>query len=128
MRDELMQQILERLFATPLDPQRAPEFRHENMALDMPQSGERISGRENLQAMQEAYPGGPPQTTQRRLTSSSDLWVLEGTADYQGRIYHVVAILEWREGKIAHETRYYADPLLAPSWRSHWIEKTGPCE
>ena len=90
----------------------------------MPQSGERILGRENFQAIQEAYPEGVPQTTLRRLTSSGDLLVLEGTSDYQGRIYHVIAILKFREGKIVHETHYYADPLLAPSWRSQWIEKT----
>ena len=128
MRDELMHKTIEKMFAEPLDPQREYEFRHEDVVIDMPQSGERIIGREQLKAMQESYPGGPPKTTLRRITGSSDLWVLEVTSNFQGRTYYVTAILEFREGKIAHETRYYADPLLAPSWRSQWVKKAESCE
>ncbi len=124
MRDEPIHQAIEKLFVEPLDLQREREFRHDDVVIDMPQSGERILGRENFQAIQGAYPGAFPITTVRRIIGSGNLWILEGTSTYQGRIYYVMAILEFREGKIAHETRYYVDPLLAPSWRSQWVEKT----
>jgi len=43
-------------------------------------------------------------------------------SDYDGRIYHVVMIVEFRDGKIVRETRYYADPFDAPEWRAQWVE------
>jgi len=89
--------------------------------LDMPQSGERIRGRDHMKAMQEAYPG-PPTITVRRVVGSGDVWVVEGRSDYGGRIYHIANILEFREGKIIRETRYYADPFEAPAWRAQWVE------
>ena len=89
--------------------------------IDMPQSGERIRGRANMKAMQDAYPG-PPTITIRRMVGTGDVWVVEGRSDYNGRIYHVANIIEFREGKIIRETRYYADPFEAPDWRTQWVE------
>ena len=74
-----------------------------------------------MKAMQEAYPG-PPTITMRRVVGSGDVWVVEGRSDYGGRIYHIANILEFREGKIIRETRYYADPFEAPAWRAQWVE------
>ena len=48
--------------------------------------------------------------------------MVEGRSDYDGRIYHIANILEFREGKIIRETRYYADPFEAPAWRAQWVE------
>jgi hypothetical protein len=48
--------------------------------------------------------------------------VIEARSDYSGRIYHMVNILEFRDGKISRETRYYADPFEAPAWRAQWVE------
>jgi hypothetical protein len=30
--------------------------------------------------------------------------------------------MEFRDGKVAHETQYFADPFDAPAWRSQWVE------
>jgi hypothetical protein len=30
--------------------------------------------------------------------------------------------MEFRDGKVAHETHYYADPFEPPEWRSQWVE------
>jgi hypothetical protein len=30
--------------------------------------------------------------------------------------------MEFREGKVAHETQYFADPFEAPVWRGPWRE------
>jgi hypothetical protein len=112
---------LEQYFKGKLDATKEYELRHEDVVIDMPQSGERIRGRDNLKAMQDAYPG-PPTITIRRIVGSGDVWVVEGRSDYGGRIYSVANIIEFREGKIIRETRYYADPFEAPAWRSQWVE------
>src|SRR5215470_19073899 len=113
--------VLERYLSGPLDAEQEYELRHEDVVIDMPQSGERIRGRDNLKAMQDAYPG-PPTITVRRIVGSGDVWVVEARSDYNGRIYHVANIIEFREGKIIRETRYYADPFEAPTWRAQWVE------
>jgi hypothetical protein len=28
---------------------------------------------------------------------------------------------EFRDGKVVYETQYFAEPFLAPAWRSGWI-------
>jgi hypothetical protein len=113
--------LLERYLAGLLDPEQEYALRREDVVIDMPQSGERIRGRDHMKAMQEAYPG-PPTITVRHIVGSGDVWVVEGRSDYSGRIYHVATIFEFREGKILRETRYYADPFEAPAWRAQWVE------
>ncbi len=116
--------LLERYLAGLLDSEQEYALRHEDVVIDMPQSGERIRGRDNMKAMQNAYPGSPTITI-RRMVGSGDVWVVEGRSDYSGRIYHLTNILEFREGKIIRETRYYADPFVAPAWRAQWVEPIG---
>jgi hypothetical protein len=47
----------------------------------------------------------------RREGGSGDVWWVEGVSDYGGKIYHGVGIIEFRDGKIWKETRYYAEPF-----------------
>jgi hypothetical protein len=98
------------------------ELRHPDFVMEMPQSGERIVGRENMRKMQESYPG-PPSIELRRVVGSGDVWVIEMRSDYDGRVYHAVGIVEFRGSKIVRETRYYADPFDAPEWRAEWVER-----
>jgi ketosteroid isomerase-like protein len=98
------------------------ELRHPDYIMEMPQSGERIRGRENMRLMQEHYPG-PPQIQLRRVVGAGDVWVVEARSNYDGRIYRAVDIVEFRDGKILRETRYYADPFEAPDWRAQWVER-----
>ena len=103
-----------------LSPAAADELRHPAYALDMPQSGERIQGSDTLRAFRDAYPS-PPTIQPRRLVGAGDLWVVEATRiDDSGRIY-VVAVIEFRDGKIWRDTRWFADPLEAPAWRAQWV-------
>jgi hypothetical protein len=90
--------------------------------MEMPQSRERIRGRENMRAMQEHFPN-PPHVKVRRVIGSGDLWVVEVENDYDGDVYHAVLILEFRDGKIARDTRYYTTSFEAPAWRSPWVER-----
>jgi hypothetical protein len=114
-----------RRFLTELLPKLSPEeeyeLRHEDYVMEMPQSGERIRGREKMREFQEAYPN-PPTMQLRRVIVRDGLWVVEIVSDYGGHIYHPVLIIELREGKMFRDTRYYSEPFEAPEWRAQWVE------
>jgi hypothetical protein len=102
------------------------ELRHEDYAMEMPQSGERIQGREKMREFQEAYPT-PPKIRLRRVVVREGLWILEGVNDYgEGGVFHVVSIIEIKDGKMWRDTRYYAEPFEAPQWRAEWVEPMDP--
>jgi hypothetical protein len=105
-----------------LSPEEEYEIRHEDYVMEMPQSGERIRGRQNMRAFQEAYPN-PPTMQLRRVIVREGLWVVEIVSDYGGRIYNAVLIIELRDGKMFRDTRYYAEPFEAPEWRAQWVER-----
>jgi len=90
---------------------------------DYPQSGERIFGRKNLQALRSHHPGKPSGFKVRRMLGRDDLWITEYTITYQGRPAFTVSIMEFSKGKVVHETQYFADPFEAPAWRSQWVQK-----
>ena len=52
---------------------------------DYPQSGERIVGRDNLQALRGHHPGKPSGFKVRRILGRGDLWITEYIITYQGR-------------------------------------------
>jgi hypothetical protein len=89
---------------------------------DYPQSGERILGRKNLQALRTHHPDKPSGFQVRRIFGSGDLWVTEYTINYLSRATHTVSIMEFRDAKVVHETQYFADPFQAPAWRSQWVQ------
>jgi hypothetical protein len=89
---------------------------------DYPQSGERILGRHNLQALRSHHPDRPAGFEIRRLFGSGDLWITEYTIDYQGRPSYTVSIMEFKNGKVVHETQYFADPFDPPAWRAAWVQ------
>lgn len=93
----------------------------DNAICDYPQSGERILGRKNLQALRMHHPGKPSGFKVRRMLGKDDLWITEYTIDYQGRTAFTVSIMEFRDDKVVHETQYFADPFEAPAWRSQWV-------
>ena len=109
---------------TNLDPETEYPWRHpEDFVSDMPQSGERIRGRDNMLAMQRAYPReNVPTFHVQRVSGGGDVWTLEATGDYPGERFHVVVVFELRDGKIVRENRYFAQPFEAPQWRAQWVE------
>jgi len=38
-------------------------------------------------------------------------------------VWQTVSIMEFQNGKVIHETQYFAEPFEAPAWRSQWVEK-----
>jgi hypothetical protein len=99
------------------------EIYDDNAICDYPQSGERILGRNNLQALRSHHPGKPSGFNVRRMIGKDDLWVTEYMITYEGRPAYTVSIMEFRNGKVLHETQYFADPFEAPAWRSKWVQK-----
>jgi SnoaL-like domain len=114
-----------------LDPKEEYEARHpEDYVLEMPQSGERIRGREKMRQFQESYSTHSPSDPMRRIRLSrvlvrDDLWVVEGVAEYEdGReALDVVLILELRDGRFWRDRWYFAEPFEAPEWRATWVER-----
>jgi hypothetical protein len=92
---------------------------------DYPQSGERIHGRRNIQALRSHHPEKPSGFTVRRVVGSGNLWVTEYIITYNGKPAYTVSIMEFRGDKVLHETQYFADPFEAPSWRAQWVEEMG---
>lgn len=90
---------------------------------DYPQSGERIIGRINLQALRGHHPGKPSGFDVRRIQGEGSLWVTEYAINYNGRVAYTVSIMEFCDGKVMHETQYSSDPFEAPAWRSQWVQK-----
>ena len=90
---------------------------------DYPQSGERIVGRNNLQALRSHHPGRPSGFEVKRILGRGDLWITEYTILYQGRAAYTVSIMEFCDDKVVHETQYFADPFEAPAWRSQWVQR-----
>jgi hypothetical protein len=94
----------------------------ENVICDYPQSGERILGRSNLQALRTHHPGKPSGFHVKRILGSGNLWITEYLITYEGRSACTVSIMEFRNAKVVHETQYFADPFEAPAWRSEWVQ------
>src|ERR1700675_4631343 len=90
---------------------------------DYPQSGERILGRSNLQALRSHHHGKPSGFKVKRILGNRDLWITEYTIEYQGRLAYTVSIMEFRNGKVVHETQHFGDPFEAPDWRRQWVQQ-----
>jgi ketosteroid isomerase-like protein len=99
------------------------ELFHEDAVMEWPQSGERIVGGDNRREVYKSFPGLPT-IRPRRLLVSGDLVTAEANLDYgEGAAYQAVFIFELRDGKIAKETAYWAQPFDAPDWRAQWVER-----
>ncbi len=126
--EQQAQHFLAELFSH-LSAEEEYQVRHEDYTLEMPQSGERIRGRESMRAFQEAFPSNSvlPKIRIRRVLVRDGLWVAESVSDYGGeQVLNGAAILELKDGKIWRDTRYYAEPFEAPEWRARWVERMEP--
>src|ERR1700719_1792155 len=95
---------------------------HEDAVLEYPQSGERTRGRSNIQTQRASQPN-KKRFSIRRIIGGGDLWVTEFILTYDGKPSYTVSIMEFRGGKVARETQYFADPFLAPEFRAQWVER-----
>jgi hypothetical protein len=95
---------------------------HEDAVLEYPQSGERTRGRRNIQNQRASQPS-EKRFAVRRIIGRRELWITEFILTYDGKPSYTVSIMEFRDGKVARETQYFADPFVAPAWRAQWVER-----
>jgi hypothetical protein len=100
------------------------EIYHEDAVLDYPQSGERIRGRHNIQESRFIQPN-KKRFTVRRIIGRGDFWVTEFVLTYDGIPSYAVSIMEFREGRVAHETQYFTDRFAPSPSRAHLVERVG---
>lgn len=92
---------------------------HEDAELEYPQSGEFVRGREAIRASLAAQPDrGRIETS--RILGADDLWISELILIKDDRQTNVVSIMEFRDGRVFHESQYFADPFEPPQWRAQW--------
>ena len=122
MTEDEVRKLIAEMTSDP-DSEREYELRHPDCVIDIPQSGERFD-RDGMREVQRNFPGGAPKMNLARLSGEGDVWIAELVSDYGDRpgggIFNVCVILGFREGKIARETRYYAEPFEAPEQRAQW--------
>jgi ketosteroid isomerase-like protein len=121
---ELIEEHYERLLAGDEAAFRA--FVHEDFVQEWPQTGERVRGKDACLNIARNYPGGPPQISLRQINGEGSHWTVEGLGRYpDGTDYHIVALLELRDGRLARETDYFGPEYPAPDWRRQWVEPIG---
>jgi hypothetical protein len=98
------------------------EIYRDDAVLDYPQSGERIRGRNNIRESRYLQPS-KKRFAVRRIVGKGDLWITEFTLTYDGAPSYVVSIMEFRDGLVAHETQYFADPFKPGASRAHLVER-----
>jgi len=102
---------------------RTPNTRSITTTLEYPQSGERIRGRHNVQALRSQHPARPSGFVVRRMVGEGDLWVTEYVITYDGRRFNTVSIMEFQATQVVRETQYFAEPFEPPAWRAQWVER-----
>ncbi len=126
------------------------ELRHPDYECYYPQSGERFVGHGSWAAAHADYAsrfgevrevetvrGGSQKATVStapsimpfastpiiQVADTGDLVTLEGSGRWpDGKIYHWVQILEYRDRLVWRETQYFAEPFAAPEWRAEFTE------
>ena len=98
------------------------EIYRDDAVLHYPQSGERIRGRHNIQESRTVQPSEKRFAVQRMI-GNGDLWVTEFVLSYDGKPSYTVSIMEFRDGLVAHETQYFADPFEPGPSRAHLVER-----
>lgn len=89
--------------------------------LDYPQSGERFRGRTKIVAQRGGHPA-ERHFTVVRIVGEGDHWVSECVITYDGLPTRSISIMEFADGKVLHETQYFADNFAAPAWRAALAE------
>jgi hypothetical protein len=90
--------------------------------LEYPQSGERIRGRDNIQASRAAQPN-TKRFTVRRILGGGDLWMSELVLTYDDQPFYVVSIMEFEDGEVVRETQYFGEAFDPGPSRAQWVER-----
>ena len=106
-----------------VDNTAASEIYTDDAVLEYVQSRELISGRDNITASRDAYPGRPTRFSVRRCIVGATTATVELIMHIEGDEPHpVVAVLDLSNDRISRERIYIADPWPAPDYRARWVE------
>ena len=94
----------------------------DHAVLEYPQSGERIRGRQRIQASRMAQPN-KKRFAVRRMLGGGGLWISELVLTYDEQPVYVVSIMEFEDGKVVRETQYFGDPFQPGPSRAQWVER-----
>lgn len=94
----------------------------DHAVLEYPQSGERIRGRQRIQASRMAQPN-KKRFAVRRMLGGGRLWISELVLTYDEQPVYVVSIMEFEGGKVVRETQYFGDPFQPGPSRAQWVER-----
>lgn len=103
------------------DDQAEGEIYRDDVELEYPQSGEHFRGRHNVLESRSRNPA-KRRFDVRRVLGCGDLWITEYVIFYDDRPVLTISIMEFRDGKVARETQYFAELFGAPAWREPWRE------
>ena len=85
----------------------AAEIYTEDAVLELPQSGQTISGREKITKHRATK--GEKTVRIERVRGRADLWITEYLRIQDRRLQDIISIMEFRDGKVVRETEYYAE-------------------
>jgi SnoaL-like domain len=94
----------------------------QDAVLEYPQSGERIRGRDRIQASRTAQPNYK-RFSVRRIIGAANLWVTEFILTYDGQPSYTVSIMEFEDELVVRETQYFGDPFAPGPSRAQWVER-----
>ncbi len=94
----------------------------DHAVLEYPQSGERIRGRQRIEASRMAQPS-KKRFTVRRMLGGGGLWISELVLTYDEQPVYVVSIMEFEGGKVVRETQYFGEPFEPGPSRAQWAER-----
>ena len=126
MKDQQIRAVLDEHWAASAagDLEKEHDIYADNVVVDYPQSMERISGRQNIQALRGHHPSKPSGFKVRRILGNGDLWITEYVTVYDGQHrVPTVSIMEFHDGKVIHETQYFPEQFAPPAWRAQWVER-----
>ena len=123
-RDSSIREALDRHWAASSagDDETEGEIYRDDVELEYPQSGEHFIGRRNVLESRGNNPA-KRRFEVRRIVGSGNLWVTEYVIFYDDRPIPTVSIMQFRDGKVAHETQYFADPFEPGPSRAQWVER-----
>jgi hypothetical protein len=126
MQDQAIEAALRRHWAASDvgDFEAEHDIYHEDAVLDYPQSGERIRSRAHIQESRRLQPN-TKRFTVRRILGDGHLWVTQFILSYDGAPSYAVSIMEFHQGRVMHETQYFADPFAPGPSRAHLVEPIG---
>jgi len=96
----------------------------DDAVLEYPQSGERLRGRNNIQASRAAQPNAK-RFTVRRVVGCGNVWVSELVLTYDGQPFYVVSVMEFEDGEVIRETQYFGEAFDPGPSRAQWVEQMG---